>query len=95
MINDKLSKGYDIVFDAIQAPLKQICTNAGVDSEIIYGKVIKESGNVGYNVLTDKIEDMVQSGIIDSTKALTCALTNAVSVAGMLLTSECSIISNS
>ncbi len=95
MINDKLSKGYDIVFDAIQAPLKQICINAGVDTDSIFDQVKKADGNMGYNVLTDKVEDMVNAGIIDSTKALTCALTDAVSVAGMLLTSECSIISNS
>lgn len=95
MINDKLSKGYDIVFDAIQTPLKQICINAGVDTDSIFAQVKKADGNMGYNVLTDKVEDMVNAGIIDSTKALTCALTNAVSVAGMLLTSECSIISNS
>jgi len=48
--------------------------------------------NYGYNVLTNEIVDMVEEGIIDSTKALRCALTNAVSVAGMFLTSECAII---
>jgi chaperonin GroEL len=54
-----------------------------------------KSLNYGYNVLTNKFTDMVEAGIIDSTKALRCALTNAVSVAGMVLTSECSIITTS
>ena len=91
-LDTDFNKGKYMLFNSLSSPLKQICINAGVDSESIYEKVKKESGNVGYNVLTDKIEDMVKSGIIDSTKALTCALTNAVSVAGMLLTSECTII---
>ena len=48
--------------------------------------------NTGYNVLSERIEDMVEAGIIDSTKAIRCALVNAASVTGMFLTSECSII---
>lgn len=83
--------GWNIVFDALETPFKQICFNAGVDGDKKLSEVVKSSGNIGYNVLTNKIEDMVEAGIIDSTKALRCALTNAVSVAGMVLTSECSI----
>lgn len=85
-------KGWDLLFDALEAPFKQICENAGVKGDEKLKEVRKQSGTVGYNVLTDKVEDMVKAGIIDSTKALRCALTNAVSVAGMVLTSECSII---
>lgn len=85
-------KGCDLVFDSLCTPLKQICANAGVDGDEILKKVSRETEGMGYNVLTNKIEDMVQAGIIDSTKALRCAITNAVSVAGMVLTSECSII---
>lgn len=86
-------KGMNLVNGCLSAPLKQICENAGEDSESIYKQVSKEAGNVGYNVLTDEIADMVEAGIIDSTKAVRCALVNAVSVAGMVLTSECSIVS--
>lgn len=91
--NEGIMKGADLVFDALRKPLIQICENAGVNSKEIYLKVSVEQGNMGYNALTGEIVDMVEAGIIDSTKALRCALTNAVSVAGMLLTSECSIIS--
>lgn len=92
-------KGDYLLHDILINPLKQICLNAGKTedeaNEIV--KLIKsryDNGeeNIGYNALTDKIENMVESGIIDSTKALRAALMNAVSVAGMVLTSECSII---
>lgn len=88
-----IMKGYNLVFNALESPLKQICENAGVDGESILKEVKALEGNMGYNVLSNEIEDMVESGIIDSTKAIRCALINAVSVAGMVLTSECSIIS--
>lgn len=93
-VNDDtdFKKGEQLVFDALNAPLMQICDNAGVDSKDIHTKVSRETGNVGYDALTGEIVDMVKVGIIDSTKALRCALVNAVSVAGMVLTSECSII---
>lgn len=84
--------GMEIVFDALTKPLKQICENAGVDKEEIYSLVKAKEGNIGYNALTGELVDMVDAGIIDSTKALRCALINSVSVAGMVLTSECSII---
>ena len=95
--------GWKLVFDSLKTPIGQICANAGVESTPITSNLIKfystasierlKNKTMGYNVLTEKIEDMVEAGIIDSTKALRCALTNAVSVAGMVLTSECSIIS--
>lgn len=76
----------------LMQPLKQICENAGVEIvEEIIKKIQMQGGNMGYNVLTGKIEDMVEAGIIDSTKALRCALVNAASIAGAFLTSECSI----
>lgn len=91
-INKDRQLGMEIVFDALTKPLKQICQNAGVDPEEKYNLVNSEKGNMGYNALNGEIVDMVEAGIIDSTKALRCALINSVSVAGMVLTSECSII---
>jgi len=88
----RIKSGNELVDLALAKPLLQICENAGVDSKMVHEKVSAASLNVGYNVLTGNIEDMVESGIIDSTKALRCALQNAASVAGMILTSECSII---
>lgn len=93
-LND-FEKGHRLLHLALSSPLKQICDNAGVDANVIYSRVAKEKGDMGYNAITGEIENMVDSGIIDSTKALRCALINAVSVAGMALTSECSIITNS
>ena len=90
--NEDVMKGADLIFNSLSKPLIQICENAGVDSKEIFLKVSVEEGNKGYNALTGEIVDMVEAGIIDSTKALRCALVNAVSVAGMVLTSECSII---
>lgn len=92
---NKFGKGGDLVANSIITPFCQICSNAGIPAEQIIAtlKVIKESNDsYGYNVLTERVEDMVQSGVIDSTKALSSALRNAASVAGMLLTTECSII---
>lgn len=92
-IGTDLTKGENLVFSALYAPLLQICENAGVDGLPIIKSIQLQAGdNRGYNVLTGKIEDMVTAGIIDSTKALISALKNAASVAGMILTSECSII---
>ncbi len=90
-----IQKGESLVYLSLSSPIIQICTNAGVDAIEVFKKVSDEKNNMGYNVLTGEIVDMVDAGIIDSTKALTAALTNAVSVAGMMLTVECSIISTS
>lgn len=83
----------EFLFPTLSKPFLQICENAGIDGGEIIGRLMLTKGNIGYNALTGEITDMVEAGIIDSTKALRCALTNAVSVAGMVLTSECSIIS--
>lgn len=89
----KMTGLHPLICKSLQSPLIQICDNSGADylkisQDILYS----DNHNTGYNALTDEIVDMVEAGIIDSTKALRCALTNAVSVAGMVLTSECSII---
>jgi chaperonin GroEL len=91
--NVDFKKGISLVDTATIAPLIQICKNAGLDGYEIKN-ILCENPNTGkgYDVLTGEIIDMEKAGIIDSTKALRCALTNAVSVAGMVLTSECSII---
>lgn len=84
--------GINVVFDSIQDPLKQICTNAGVDGENKLGLVLEKDNNIGYNAKSDKIEDLVENGIIDPVKVLRCALQNAASSATMILTSECLIV---
>lgn len=83
--------GEKVIYNAILRPMLQICENAGKNGED-YLPTIKSGGiNIGYNVKTDKVEDMVTAGVIDPVKALRCSLINAASVAGMVLTSQCLI----
>lgn len=87
--DESLRGGYNIIFNSITHPLKQICLNAGKDAQAIYTKVdASADNNFGYNAKSDQLEDLVESGIIDPAKVLRCALQNAASSAGMILTSE-------
>lgn len=85
-------KGQALVFNALLKPLKQIVSNAGLNPEVILKQVKDASENEGYNLKTNKVEDLIEAGIIDSTRALRCALINAASVSGSALTSECLIV---
>ncbi len=81
--------GAQIVLKAVQAPLKQIALNAGLDGSVILNEVLKANkANYGFNALTNEYTDMVESGIIDPTKVTRSALENAASVAGVFLTTE-------
>ena len=81
--------GAQIVLKAVQAPLKQIALNAGLDGSVILNEVLKaDKPNFGFNALTNEYTDMVESGIIDPTKVTRSALQNAASVAGVFLTTE-------
>jgi len=81
--------GAEIVYKAVQAPLRQIALNAGLDGSVILNEVLKSNKpNFGFNALTNEYTDMVESGIIDPTKVTRSALENAASVAGVFLTTE-------
>jgi chaperonin GroEL len=80
--------GYNIVLRSCRAPLSMIAENAGQDGGIVCEKVLALKGNSGYNALTDAYEDLVKSGVIDPTKVTRTALSNAASVAILLLTSD-------
>lgn len=80
--------GAQIVRRAIEAPLKQLCFNAGVEGAVVVQQVIGSKGNQGYNVATGSFEDMVKAGVVDPTKVTRTALQNAASIAGLLLTTE-------
>jgi chaperonin GroEL len=80
--------GFDIVASALKAPTKQIADNGGADGDVIVEKLLEEAGNIGYNANTDKFVDMVEAGIIDPAKVARCALINAASVAGLMLTTN-------
>jgi chaperonin GroEL len=85
--------GVDILRRAIEAPIRQIATNAGVEGSIIVDKVrTQDDPRFGYNALTDTFEDMVAAGVIDPTKVVRSALQNAASIAGLLLTTEAVIV---
>ncbi len=81
--------GAQIVLKAVQAPLKQIALNAGLDGAVILNEILKANkANFGFNALTNEYTDMVESGIIDPTKVTRSALENSASVAGVFLTTE-------
>jgi len=83
--------GAAIVHRAVQAPLKQLCSNAGIEGAVVVQKVLEGDGSQGYNVATDEYEDLIKAGVVDPTKVTRTALQNASSVAGLLLTTECLI----
>jgi chaperonin GroEL len=89
--NDQLL-GVEIVREAVQAPLRQMASNAGLSPDIICNTVLNQEGNIGYNFLTDEVEDLMEVGVIDPVKVTRTALQNAASVSGTLLTTNCAVI---
>jgi chaperonin GroEL len=80
--------GVNIIRRALEAPLRQVATNAGAEGSLIVEHVLKQAENVGYNAATGEYVDMFKAGIVDPKKVTRTALQNAASVAGMLLTTE-------
>jgi chaperonin GroEL len=81
--------GVNIVKRALEEPLRQIVSNAGKEGAVIVEKVrIEKNPNIGYNAVTEKFEDLVAAGVIDPAKVTRCALQNAASIAGLMLTTE-------
>jgi chaperonin GroEL len=80
--------GAKIIAKALSAPLRQLAENAGQEGSIILQQVEKLSDAEGYNALTGEFTDMIKAGILDPTKVARCALENAASVAGLLITTE-------
>ena len=87
--NEDEQTGINIVAKAIEAPLRAIVENAGVEGSVVVQKVKEGEGDFGYNARTDKYEHLFAAGVIDPTKVTRVALQNAASVAGMFLTTEC------
>ena len=85
--------GVRIIERALEEPIRQIASNAGVEGSIVVEKVrANESKSYGYNARTDEYEDLVQAGVIDPTKVTRTALQNASSIAGLLLTTESVVV---
>jgi chaperonin GroEL len=87
--NEDQKHGVEIVRKALQTPARQIAINAGADGSIVVGKILeKDQYAYGYDAQNDQYEDLVRKGIIDPTKVVRCALQDAASVAGLLITTE-------
>jgi len=87
-VTEEQKYGVDIVRKAIEEPLRRIAENAGVDGSIAIQKVKEGKKAFGYNAATDVYEDLMEAGIMDPTKVVRCALQNASSVAGLMITTE-------
>jgi chaperonin GroEL len=83
--------GVDIVRKSLEAPLRQLADNAGVDGSIVIQNIKTNKGNYGYDVAKGEYGDMIKAGIVDPTKVTRFALQNAASISSLLLTTECMI----
>ena len=91
-VNDDQIRGIDIVRKALEGPLRQIAENAGQDGAVVAGRLIDGNDqNLGFNAQTEQYENLVKSGVIDPTKVVRCALQDAASIAGLLITTEAAV----
>jgi len=91
-LNADQDAGIAIIRRALQAPIRQIAENAGVEGSIVVGKVLEnKSATFGFNAQTEEYVDLVQAGVIDPTKVVRTALQDAASVAGLLITTEAAV----
>src|SRR5262245_48186172 len=87
--NPDVQAGINIVLKALEAPIRQIAENSGVEGSIVVGKINdNKSATFGFNAQTEEYVDMLQAGIVDPAKVVRTALQNAASVAGLLITTE-------
>ncbi|BBA84562.1 60 kDa chaperonin [endosymbiont of Euscepes postfasciatus] len=89
--NEDQNVGIKVAIKAMEAPLRQIVSNAGEEPSVIANKIKLGSGNLGYNASTEEYGDMISMGILDPTKVTRSALQYASSVAGLMITTECMI----
>ncbi len=89
--NADIQAGIQIILHAIQAPIRQICANAGVEGSVVVNKILESNGKLGFNAQTEEYVDMIAEGIIDPTKVVRTALTDAASIASLMITTEAMI----
>jgi chaperonin GroEL len=87
-VNEDQNHGIQIALRAMEAPLREIVTNAGEEPSVIVNRVKDGSGNFGYNAANGEFGDMIEFGILDPTKVTRSALQNAASIAGLMITTE-------
>ena len=91
--NDDQNAGIAIVRRALQAPIRQIAENAGVEGSIVVGKVLEnKSATFGFNAQTEEYGDLVKAGVIDPAKVVRTALQDAASVSGLMITTEAAVV---
>ena len=83
--------GVDILRNAVEAPLRSLAANAGLEGAVIVNDVQSKKGNTGFNVATEEYDDLIKAGVVDPAKVTRSALQNASSIAALLLTTECLI----
>jgi chaperonin GroEL len=88
-VNEDENTGIAIVKRALEEPLRQICTNCGIEGSIVVQRVKEGKDDFGFNARTEVYENLLKAGVIDPTKVSRVALENAASVAAMLLTTDC------
>ncbi len=91
-IDEEEMVGVKIVRKALEEPIRQISENAGFEGSVVVNKVIDKTGAFGLNAQTGNYEDLMKAGVIDPTKVTRCALENAASIAGLLLTTEAVVV---
>lgn len=89
--NEEQNVGIKLALRAMEAPLRQIVTNAGEEASVVARNVKDGNGNYGYNAGTEQYGDMLEMGILDPTKVTRSALQFAASIAGLMITTECMI----
>ncbi|MCQ2061330.1 MAG: chaperonin GroEL [Fibrobacter sp.] len=92
LTNDDQKTGAAIIKRAIEEPLRQIVTNAGLEGSVVVNKVKEGKDGFGYNAKTDTYEDLIKAGVIDPAKVTRTALKNAASIASMILTTDCVVV---
>ena len=92
--NQEQIRGAQALLESCMAPITQILKNAEISSDIVINSLLYDdhAPNVGFNVRTEKFEDLVEAGVVDPAKTVKCALQNAASAAGTLLTTNCAVL---
>lgn len=84
--------GAQILISACEAPFKQIVANTGYDSSVILEEVLQKGPTIGFNAISEKVEDLLQAGVLDPSKVVKNSVAHAVSMAGVILLSEALIV---
>lgn len=85
---DEEKAGADIVMKALSSPCKLIAQNAGIEGEVIIDKIKGKDFSIGYNAMDNKVEDLLEAGVIDPAKVTRNGLRNAAGIAGIMLTTQ-------